>query len=238
MIAEHLQGHGTGGRPPAHEVEERRRHLIAVATRLFTSGGYAATSLEKIAKAAGASKTTIYRNFGDKAELFRSVLNSFVEPIWPKLSDVSTEGKAPGEVLQAFGTLIISPSIINSDTVMLLRLVYRESQRFPELARIFSESEQTTIDVLAGYLALATRQKQLRLTDFAWSANQFLEMVWGTLSRRLIIGTTQLPDEGERRRIVDTAVALFLNGVLEPVRSLHERSWPGGRAGGFADRGS
>jgi len=208
-------GRGTGGRPPACEVEQRRRHLIAMATKQFLSNGYEATSLENIAKVAGASKTTIYRNFGDKADLFRVVLNSFVEPIWPKLSDVSIDEKRPEEVLEAFGTQMISSAVLNPDAIALLRLIFRESLRFPELARVFGETERTTIDVLARYLAAATRHKLLTLTDPFWAATQFIELIWGTLSRRLVIGTITFPDESERQRIVLSAVALFLHGSSE-----------------------
>jgi AcrR family transcriptional regulator len=204
---------GAGGRPPAHEVEGRRQNLIAVATSLFQVNGYEATSLEKIAKVAGASKTTIYRNFGDKSDLFRTVLNRFVEPIWPKLSDVSIEGKSLREGLVTFGHLLVSPAVVNPEAIALLRLVYRESWRFPELARIFDEIEKTTIVVVANYLSVAMRQKSLRQTDATWAAGQFVELIWGALVRRLVMGTVSFPDESERQHIVESAVALFLNGL-------------------------
>ncbi|MDR3437722.1 TetR/AcrR family transcriptional regulator [Telmatospirillum sp.] len=206
------RGHGTGGRPPAHEIEERRHHLIQVATRLFLSDGYEATSLENIAKVAGASKTTIYRNIGDKADLFRTVLNCSLEPVWPKLGDVPVDGKSPEEVLSAYGRLVISSSSINSEAIMLLRLVYREASRFPELARIFADAEQSAVDAVAKYLAVAMQQKYLRPSDPDRAAGQFLELIWGPLVRRLILGTIAFPDEKERERIVLSAVSLFLNG--------------------------
>ncbi len=216
MTATQTRNRGTGGRPPACEIEERRNNLLAVATTLFLSNGYEATSLENIAKAAGASKTTIYRNFGDKADLFGIIFNRFIEPIWPTLVNVCIEGKSPREVLSAFGHQMVSTTILNPDGIAFMRLIYRESPRFPELTRIFGETERTTINVVAGYLRLATQQKLLRLTDPDWAASQFLELIWGILSRRLLIGTISFPDETERQRVVESAVALFLNGVGEP----------------------
>ncbi|PKU25700.1 TetR/AcrR family transcriptional regulator [Telmatospirillum siberiense] len=207
-----------GGRPPACEIEERRQHLVAVATRLFLSKGYEATSLENIAKAAGASKTTIYRNFGDKADLFRIIFNGYTESLWPTLSDVQTEGKSPREVLTAVGALMISQDIFSPDSVALMRLIYHEAPRFPELTRIFGEIEQTVVDVVAGYLRSAQRRNQLRLTDPEWSAIQFLELIWGILSHRVLVGLASQPDDAERRRIVESSVDLFLNGTLAPGR--------------------
>jgi AcrR family transcriptional regulator len=216
-----LEKKRAGGRPPAHEVEERRNHLMTVATRLFLSKGYEATSMETIARMAGASKTTIYRNFGDKTDLFRTIFIGFVEPIWPTLADLAIDGRPPREVLTDFGRQMVSPRLINTESIALLRLVYRESPRFPELARIFTEAEHTTVDVLARYLTQSCRQGLLRLADPEWAASQFIEMLWGTVSRRLVIGMSPLPDQSERDRIVGTAVSLFLDGAL-PGDSRHD----------------
>jgi TetR/AcrR family transcriptional repressor of mexJK operon len=223
MVA--LEKKRAGGRPPAHEVEERRNHLITVATKLFLSHGYEATSMETIARMAGASKTTIYRNFGDKTDLFRTIFIGFVEPIWPTLADLAIDGRPPREVLTDFARQMVSPSLINAESIALLRLVYRESPRFPELARIFTEAEHTTVGVLARYLTQSCRQGVLRLADPDWAASQFIEMVWGTVSRRMVIGTSLLPDQSERERIVGAAVSLFLDGAL-PGDTRHDGETP------------
>lgn len=210
---------GRGGRPPASEVEERRLHLIKVATDLFLSKGYEAASLEFIAKAAGASKTTIYRNFGDKVGLFRVVLRQFIEPVWPCLADIPTENRSPEEVLTAYGDLLISEFAMNQDCLSMIRLIYREAPNVPEVAHIFSELEEIPKTVVASYLDRATKAGLLAVENCELVANQFLELVWGRLGRHLIIGTVSKLEDSDRRRVVDAAVALFLNGTLpEGVR--------------------
>ena len=62
------------GRPPAVELERRKALAIQVATELFVSQGYAATSLVDIAKSAGVATRTIYQHFGDKEAMFREVI--------------------------------------------------------------------------------------------------------------------------------------------------------------------
>jgi AcrR family transcriptional regulator len=213
---------GPVGRPPAHEVAARRQHLIQVATGLFLSRGYEATSVEMIAQSAGASKATIYRQFGDKAGLFHAILDRIVESIWPQLGTVAVEGKSVREVLTAFGHLLLSPSILDHETVLLLRLIYREAPRFPELAQIFGEAERTVIARVAEYLVLAALQGALRPADPIQTATQFIELVWGTLTRRLVIGTVAIPDEAERGGIVEAAVTLFLHGRLTPKERSRE----------------
>lgn len=52
-----------------------RNRLIATATKLFLRDGYSATSLEKVAEAAGYSKGAVYSNFRGKDELCLAVLD-------------------------------------------------------------------------------------------------------------------------------------------------------------------
>jgi len=204
------------GRPPTHEVAARRQQLILVATRLFLSRGYQATSVGMIAQSVGASKATIYRQFGDKAGLFRAIFDRLVEPIWPQFDSVVVKGESVRAVLTAFGHLLLSPSVLNPETALLLRLIYREAPRFPELAQIFGEAEHTVLTTVGDYLVLAAGQGRLRPADPTRTAAQFIELIWGTLTRRLILGTAALPDAAEREEIVEAAVALFLHGLLTP----------------------
>jgi TetR/AcrR family transcriptional regulator, regulator of autoinduction and epiphytic fitness len=51
-----------------------RLEVIEAAQRLFIAQGYAATSLRAVAEEAGVSEQTVYRVFGDKAELLRAAL--------------------------------------------------------------------------------------------------------------------------------------------------------------------
>lgn len=51
-----------------------RERLLASATTLFGRDGYAATSVERIAEAAGYSKGAVYSNFASKEAIFLAVL--------------------------------------------------------------------------------------------------------------------------------------------------------------------
>ncbi len=51
-----------------------RRQIISAAVRLIADHGYAATSVDEIAEAAGVAKGSVYYNFGSKSELFAAVL--------------------------------------------------------------------------------------------------------------------------------------------------------------------
>jgi AcrR family transcriptional regulator len=57
---------------------ERREQLLGAATRAFAHTGFAATSLDDIAAAAGISRVLLYRHFESKTDLYRAVLDRAV----------------------------------------------------------------------------------------------------------------------------------------------------------------
>ena len=60
----------------AERQAQTRERLIEVARELFLDDGYAATSLDKVAVAAGFSKGAVYSNFAGKEELCLEVLDA------------------------------------------------------------------------------------------------------------------------------------------------------------------
>ena len=74
-----------------------RAHLVATARELFLVDGYAATSLERVAEAAGFSKGAVYSNFTGKNELCTVVLDEIraekIAEIADVMSAATTEAK-------------------------------------------------------------------------------------------------------------------------------------------------
>jgi AcrR family transcriptional regulator len=63
----------------AQRQAQTREKLIEVAREMFLTDGYAASSLDKVAIAAGFSKGAVYSNFSGKEELCMAVLDSIHE---------------------------------------------------------------------------------------------------------------------------------------------------------------
>src|SRR5579862_9641263 len=72
-----------GGRPPRLLAEQIGEQILDVATPLFLTEGYGATSIEAVAKRAHMSKRTVYSRFRDKSELFGAVVHRLVERLRP-----------------------------------------------------------------------------------------------------------------------------------------------------------
>ena len=126
------------GRPTAAELERRKAVALDVATELFVTRGYSATSLIDIAKGAGVATRTIYQHFGDKEAMFREVVfardsGSVIPP--PQLE--------PGDTL--FSALTKTSEYIYAVTfrgrsIGLMRLMIAESNRFPDFMQSLANS--------------------------------------------------------------------------------------------------
>lgn len=53
--------------------------ILERATRLFWRNGYNGTSMRELVEATGLAKASLYNAFGNKEEIFRSVLNYYIE---------------------------------------------------------------------------------------------------------------------------------------------------------------
>ncbi len=70
---------GRGPTTRAERQAQTRERLVEVARELFLADGYNATSLDKVAVAAGFSKGAVYSNFSGKEELCMAVLDTIHE---------------------------------------------------------------------------------------------------------------------------------------------------------------
>jgi AcrR family transcriptional regulator len=69
---------------------ETTQRILDGAAAAFVKAGYAATSMEQIAAAAGVSKLLLYRDFAGKRELYQAVLERTVLRLRERVPEVST----------------------------------------------------------------------------------------------------------------------------------------------------
>lgn len=72
--------------PDAASRPSRRDDLLAAAARRFVDAGLRATTMEQIAREAGAGKATLYRHFANKTELIDALLRAEGERLRRRLT--------------------------------------------------------------------------------------------------------------------------------------------------------
>lgn len=126
------------GRPTATELERRKTLALNVATELFVTNGYAATSLVDIAKGAGVATRTIYQHFGDKEAMFREVI--FARDTGGVIQPPLVEN---GDTLHTALTRLAEYAYkvtFRERSIGLMRLMIAESNRFPDFMRSVANS--------------------------------------------------------------------------------------------------
>jgi len=81
------------------DVDERRRRLLEVGARLFTTHTYSELSMAAIAREAGISKALLYHYFPSKQELFRATLAQAADDLQAAIQP--DPGRPPAEQLVA-----------------------------------------------------------------------------------------------------------------------------------------
>ena len=196
------------GRPTAAELEKRKVRVIKVATDLFVSHGFAATSLVDIAREAGVATRTLYEHFGDKEAIFREVIlardaEAPIEP--PKLETSDTLFS----VLRRAGHYSYAVTY-RERSIGLMRLMIAESKRFPEFMKAAGTSIFARFRRDFEKLFEAMEAAGLIPTgDHARSAELFADLMLGS---HPIMTYTNWNAEPPSEADVDERVNLFILG--------------------------
>ncbi|WBX83046.1 TetR/AcrR family transcriptional regulator [Sphingosinicella microcystinivorans] len=164
---------GGRGRPVSLK---KRRAVIAAAQRQFLRNGYAATSMDAVADAAGVSKLTVYNHFGSKAELFAAVIEAKCEEMFGAV-DIAVSGADVRAGLIAVGHSFLW-LVLDPDAVAAHNLIVQERERAPELGRLFYEravlaTSRRVMRILETYAA----RGDIRLADPQKAAFDLLSLL-------------------------------------------------------------
>ncbi|MFJ4442113.1 TetR/AcrR family transcriptional regulator [Pseudomonas sp. NPDC089422] len=188
----------------------KREAILEAAKALFLSLGYANTSMDAVAAAAGVSKLTVYSHFTDKQTLFGSAVMATCQNQLPDLIFEYPEGAAVEEVLLNIGRSF--QALISSDeAVKLSRLIMALGSQDPGFGEYFYEAGPKR--VLMGMEALLRgidERGMLRIANPLQAAEHFFCLVKGAPDYRLLLGCAG-PLEGEEAEAhVREVVGVFI----------------------------
>ena len=207
---------GTASAPVPQSASERKRaEITRAALELFLRDGYERTSVDAIAAEAGVSKRTVYNHFGDKENLFLSVVQDtfswmigFVDEIIERsLGDV-TEPSAVEPALVA-GLLELARTVTQlPERAALIRLIIAEAPRFPVLARPW-RTRGTVTDAFATRLIQLAARGLLTIDDPVQATQHLTALTLNQLNARSLFGTVPLAD-AEIEQVVRSGVHVFM----------------------------
>jgi AcrR family transcriptional regulator len=200
------------GRPQARSDDETRTLILDAARAEFAAGGYAATSMESVARRAGISTKTLYRLIPTKAAVFEAMitetLDRFVTRIRLQSCDGSNIEAALREALIVCGELILDASVIATQ-----RMILAESDQFPDVAETFyGKAIKRTESTLANWLKAQAARGLIEIDNAAETAGMLLGMFAFQPQRAVMFGHAPAPDRKELERRAQATAKLFLKG--------------------------
>lgn len=145
--------------------DERRAQILRAAAVAFAGTGYAATSMDEVAKCAGITKLIIYRHFDSKAHLYREIL----EDVAGLLVDHWTEVTESGVARVAAVEVLLPVARRQPDG---FRLLFVHASREAEFESYHAEFRQLMLDLATERVAplvpdpIVCRWLSRQLVDF------------------------------------------------------------------------
>jgi AcrR family transcriptional regulator len=197
------------GRPSPEQAAALRESFLAAALKSFLENGYAATSIEAIARDAGVAKITIYRQFENKEALFREVVHRAVSNARETMQATLVRHGADEKqvLLDLVERMYLGAT--EPKTLALLRLVIAEAVRFPELAKSLYAENSYVLAPVVDYLAEAHRTGKLHVPAPELAAVQLSTLAFGGV--RFFI-SKPLAGPEERRAWAQGIVDLVMRG--------------------------
>lgn len=188
----------------------KRQAILDAAKELFLTHGYASTSMDAVATAAGVSKLTVYSHFNDKETLFEAAIVATCQAQLPGLIFELPDGVPLAQVLMKIGRGF--QVLINSDhSVKLHRLIIAQGHQDPKLGQIFFEAGP--LRVLRETEALLRRADErglLRIANPCTAAEHFFCLLKGGANFRLLLGYAPPLEAEAAEAHVQEVVELFM----------------------------
>ncbi len=133
------KAHGGPGRLTMEEAARVEERLLDAAQELFSEHSFSQTSMEQIARHAGASTKTLYSRYPDKAAVIRAVVERLIARYLAAAAQVApldATQSEPRSFITALATHILTG--INGEAAGMIRIALSEARRFPVIAEHYN----------------------------------------------------------------------------------------------------
>jgi AcrR family transcriptional regulator len=200
------------GRPQIRPDDETRRIIYEAARHEFAGSGYAATSMEAVARRAGISTRTLYRLIPNKASLFEGMVSDRLDRFLTTVKLRATDRARIEEGL--YGALMACAELVlDEEVIALQRMVLQQAGKFSDIAGMFYRNGiQRTVAALADWLRVQQKRGLIELDDIEEAAGMLIGMVASAPQRAALFGGLPLPSRSQIEARVRSCAALFLRG--------------------------
>ncbi|WP_414551572.1 TetR/AcrR family transcriptional regulator [Anabaena sp. CCY 0017] len=187
---------------------EKIEKILQGAMQEFLAHGYASTSMDRVAEAAGVSKATVYSHFQDKKGLFKALIEKLASKRFYSILGSQPLKGEPYVVLRRLAATALDQMLNDQEYQSFERLLMGESARFPELAQVFIYSiAKPAIETITKYLVA---HPELKIPDPEATARILIgSLVHFVITQEIMHGKEIIPMESDR--LIDALTHLIVN---------------------------
>jgi TetR/AcrR family transcriptional repressor of mexJK operon len=188
----------------------KRLAILEAAREVFMRSGYGGASMDEIASVAKVSKQTVYKHFADKENLFTEIITDDMDrrsnELIRALADTEDSAGDLGQLARRHIASIVKPEVMR-----VRRMVIGEADRFPELARAWSQTGiERGLAKLAERFTELARSGLLRVEDPALAAQHFNWLILSIPLNASMFDPEVKFTHAELDRYADEGVRVFL----------------------------
>ncbi len=189
---------------------DKVEQILSGAMQEFLKHGFAGTSMDRVAQAAGVSKATVYNHFQDKEGLFKTLIEQLAQEKFQSAFGTQPLQGEPRIVLRQLIASALQGMSEDEQHQAFVRVLIGESGRFPELAQTWVHHiMKPTIAILCDYM---TAHPELDIPDPEATARIMIgALVHFMMTQQILHGKEIIPMESDR--MINALTHLMLRGA-------------------------
>jgi AcrR family transcriptional regulator len=194
-------------------IPNTKERLLGATMKLVSEKGYIGATTREIAREAGVSELTLFRNFGSKEKLFEGLLGRYT--FLPRLRELrpQLDGLAYDEALMAIAKRFL---LTLKEQKSFIKIMYSEANRYPDKVRkVYTATGDELRATLSDYFVSLQKKGVLRKVSPETSAGMLLGLLFTYFRSEELLRGRDITKKGKLDRDVREIVDIFVHGTMK-----------------------
>ena len=195
--------------------EDRPDEVLDAALTLFSTKGYARTSVSEIARAAGLSKGAVYLYFPSKHDILLALVRRAVGTLITDFEAFAALDTLPARSAITQMMTQIGAAMSDPARITIPKLVLREGASAPEIATLYREEVLSRgLPVLETLVRRGIARGELRAVD---PHHATCCLIGAMVSHILLTELFGMPCKGTLPELIETHLGIIFDGLTAPL---------------------
>ncbi len=191
---------------------DRCECILHGAREVFAQKGFRGTTTREIAQRLSISEALIFYYFPSKEALYRVIIRKKIDQAEEVLfPNDAIQAKDDRRIFRSIASYLISK---NTGDPTFVKLIHYSALEGHELSKIFFESQWEKTKLISKYIRQRIKEQAFQKVSPLLAARAFIGMIIYYIQSQELYGMKR-HFNFSRKRVIDTFVEIFLNGLAE-----------------------